>query len=219
MLWAPLAAGAPASGGASRGGKSLPNPVYEQIKTRLLDTDSDLASLKRQETEAAADLASLEKTARAAPGGQAEFESLDRDYSILRKNYEELLARRESANIAQAADTQADKVKLQIIDPPQAPRIPVAPNRVLLTSGVLLAGIAAGFGLAFLLAQLDRSFRTVDDLRALGLTVLGGISTFAAPSPGRMRLASLVGFGAGFALLVAVYGGLLSRMARITAAV
>lgn len=212
-----------ASGGAAiqpRGGKSLPNPVYEQIKTRLVDTETDLTSLKRQATEAQVDRDALEKTARAAPGVQAEFEALDRDYSILRHNYEELLARRESANIAQAADTQADKVKLQIIDPPQVPRIPVAPNRVLLTSGVLLAGIGSGLGLAFLLTQLDRSFRSVDDLRGLGLTVLGGISAFTTTgAPQRARFGSILGFGAALVLLVAVYGGLLSRMARITAAV
>ncbi len=217
---APAAAGAASSASApSRGGKSLPNPVYEQIKTRLLDTESDLSSLRRRLAEATAERDALEVSARAAPGVQAEFESLDRDYSILRSNYEQLLARRESANIAQAADTQADKVKIQPVDPPQVPRIPVAPNRRLLTSGVLLAGIGAGFGLAFMMAQLDRSFRSVEDLRALGLTVLGGISAFAGPAPPKRRMAGVVGFGAGLFLLVAVYGGLVSRMARITAAV
>ena len=59
---------------------------------------------------------------------------MDRDYSVLRKNYEELLSRLQSANIAQAADTQADKVKLQVIDPPEIPRLPVAPNRTLLVT-------------------------------------------------------------------------------------
>ena len=40
------------------------------------------------------------------------------------------MGRLQSANIAQAADTQADKVKLQIIDPPEIPRLPVAPERL-----------------------------------------------------------------------------------------
>jgi len=103
----------------------------------------------------------------------AEFQNMDRDYGVLRKNYEELLARLQSANIAQAADTQADKVKLQIVDPPEIPRIAVAPNRVLLLSGVLFAGMAAGGVIVLLLSQMDRCFNTVDDLRDLGLPVLG----------------------------------------------
>ena len=70
-----------------------------------------------------------------------EYQNMDRDYAVLRRNYEELLSRLQSANIAQAADTQADKVKLQVIDPPEIPRLPVAPNRMLLVTGVLLGGI------------------------------------------------------------------------------
>lgn len=210
---------APRGTGGAGGARSLPNPVYEQIKTRLIDDQAELSSLKRQEAEAESDRDGLEKIARAAPGVQAQFESLDRDYTILRRNYEELLSRRESANIAQAADTQADKVKLEVVDPPQLPRIPASPNRVLLTSGVLLAGIGAGFGLALLLAQLDRSFRTVEDLRTMGLTVLGGISAFAGPAPRTRRFVGLAGFCAACALLVVVYGGLISRMARTTSAV
>ena len=100
---------------------------------------------------------------------------MDRDYSVLRKNYEELLSRLQSANIAQAADTQADKVKLQIIDPPEVPRLPVAPNRVLLVTGVLLAGLVAGFGVTIVFSQFDSSFSTVDELR-------GSASRYSAAS-------------------------------------
>ena len=85
----------------------------------------------------------LEKVQHEQPGLIAEYQNMDRDYSVLRRNYEELLSRLQSANIAQAADTQADKVKLQIIDPPQVPRLPVAPSRLLLITGVLLGGLGS----------------------------------------------------------------------------
>ena len=65
----------------------------------------------------------LEKISKEQPGLFAEYQNMDRDYTVLRRNYEELLGRLQSANIAQAADTQADKVKLQVIDPPEVPRI------------------------------------------------------------------------------------------------
>ena len=100
---------------------------------------------------------------------------MDRDYSVLRNNYEQLLNRLQSANPVQAADTQADKVKLRIVDPPETPRLPVAPNRLLLVLGVLVAGIGGGIACTILLGQRDRSFSTVDQLRDLGLPVLGGI--------------------------------------------
>jgi uncharacterized protein involved in exopolysaccharide biosynthesis len=45
----------------------------------------------------------LDEIARSAPGLQAEYVNLNRDYDVLRRNYEELLGRRESMRIATAA--------------------------------------------------------------------------------------------------------------------
>ena len=101
----------------------MPNPVYEQLKVRLVEAETEVASLQRQRAAAAELLERLEKTQREQPGLVAEYQNMDRDYGVLRKNYEELLNRLQSANLAQAADTQADKVKLQVIDPPDTPRL------------------------------------------------------------------------------------------------
>src|SRR6185437_1006359 len=119
--------------------------------------------------------------------------------------YEDLLGRLQAANIAQAADTQADKVKLQIVDPPEVPRLPVAPNRMLLISGVLLVGLGAGAGITVLFSQLDKSFATVDDLRSLGLPVLGGISVLGL-APLRQRLMIAARFATAVVVLVGIYG-------------
>jgi len=197
---------------------SAPNPVYERIKERLLDAESQLGTLTRRTEQATKERDRLEAIARAFPTVEAEYTALDRDYSVMQTNYQGLLARREQANIAQAADTQADKVKLQIVDPPQVPRIPVAPNRLLLFSGVLIVGLGAGGGLAFLLSQFDRSFYTVDELRELGLTVIGGI-TLLGTAPRRRTAFSTLGFLACVALLGAIYAGLMARALRSAALV
>jgi polysaccharide chain length determinant protein (PEP-CTERM system associated) len=213
---------APASGGtaaaaAPAGGKrSVPNPVYEQLKVRLIDVDTAIASLQRQRAAQAALLDRLDKIQHEQPGLLAEYQNMDRDYGVLRKNYEELLGRLQAANLAQAADTQADKVKLQIVDPPETPRLPAAPNRLLLVSGVLIAGIGGGLGFTILLSQLDRSFSTVDQLRNLGLPVLGGISILGQP-PLLQRLLTVARFGVAVVALVGVYGGLMVHILRASA--
>jgi polysaccharide chain length determinant protein (PEP-CTERM system associated) len=207
------AAGAAAQTGVRR---SLPNQVYDQLKVKLIDADTQIVSLQRQRDEAVRYRDKLEKIQREQPGLLAEYQNMDRDYSVLRRNYEELLGRLQAANIAQAADTQADKVKLQIIDPPEVPRLPAAPNRLLMTTGVLLAGIAAGAAMTVLFGQFDRSFSTVDDLRSLGLPVLGGISVLGM-LPLRERLITVARFGAALAVLVGVYGGLMVQILRSTA--
>lgn len=193
----------PAAGGRSRG---VPNPLYEQLRVRLLDTQATIASLERQVAGAVAELNRLDALARSEPGLQAEYLNLDRDYNVLKENYEQLLARREAARMAEAADNKADKVRLRVVDPPQVPRIPVGPNRLLLVSGIFLAGLGAGGGLAVLLMQLDRTFYTTRDLRALGLPILGGIS-LVRPRGGWRGTPGLLGFGFGLLLLFVVYGG------------
>ncbi len=160
----------------SRPVRSLPNPIYEQIKVRLYETESTIASLQRQIADATRERDRLEEMARSAPGVQAEFLNLNRDYDVLRRNYEELLGRRESMRISTAAEADADKIKIQVIDPPQVPQNPVAPKRTLLMSVVLAIGIGAGLAAAVMLVQFDQSYHTIDELRDLGLPVAGGIS-------------------------------------------
>jgi len=210
----------PAAGGAgdpSSGPKrTAPNPVYDQLKVKLIEADTQIVTLQRQRDEAVRYRDRLEKIQREQPGLIAEYQNMDRDYTVLRKNYEELLSRLQSANIAQAADTQADKVKLQIIDPPEVPRLPAAPNRMLLITGVLVVGMAIGAGMTILLSQFDSSFSSVDELRTLGLPVLGGISVLGL-APLRTRLMTVMRFGAAVAVLVGIYGGLMVHVLRSAA--
>lgn len=205
------AAGKP--GEAAPNTRSQANPVYEQLKVRLVDAESGLASLQRQLADATKQRDRLQEIARGAPGLQAEYTNMNRDYDVIRKSYEELLSRRESMRIGSAADRDADKIKIQIVDPPQVPQNPVAPKRALLITGVLLAALGTGFGLALLLAQFDQSFHTLDELRDLGLPVAGSISLIEVTSRIR-RMASAIGFSSALALLCAVYAGLILRLLR-----
>ena len=207
-------------GGAARNGASGPPMLREQLTLRLVDADAQIASLERSLRDAEADLARMSEMARSAPEVQAEFTNLDRDYNVLRRNYEELLARRESIQIGEAARTSSDRVKIEIIDPPTVPSIPVGPNRPLFATAVLAAGIGAGLALALLLVQIDTTFYSVNELRRLGLPVLGGISAPAAP----MRVVPVVAFAGAMVLILLAYGAmlgdtphLLARVARFIA--
>jgi polysaccharide chain length determinant protein (PEP-CTERM system associated) len=182
------------------------NPLYEQMRVRLVDVDGQISSLERQEREGRLEVARLDAIARSEPEVQAQFLNLDRDYTVLRRNYDELLARRESLQLAGAARDSSDRVRLEVVDPPTVPTQPVSMKRSLLAAGVLLLGLGAGGGLAFLLVQMDRTFYTVLDLRRVGPPVLGSIS-------GRTRRstpAGRVAFAGGIAMLLVVFGGVLA---------
>ena len=194
--------------------RTASNPIYEQLKVRVVENDAIIASLQRQIAEALKERDRLQDVARGAPGLQAEYTNLNRDYDVLRKNYQDLLTRRESMRISSAADAEGDKVKIQVIDPPSMPQIPVAPKRILLVTGVLGAGLAAGAGLAFLLVQMDQSFHSTEDLRQLGFQVVGGVSMLAAAVPFSRRLFAVLTFGIALAIPAVVYGGLMIRLLK-----
>lgn len=210
----PDAAAPRAAGPAQPRGRSVPNPTFEQLKVRVVENESNIASLERQVADAEAERTQLEEVARGAPGLQAEYLNLNRDYDVIRRNYEDLLGRREQMRIAQAADLEANKVKVQIIDPPQRPRVPVAPKRLVLLSGVLVAGIGAGIVLTLLISEIDSSFQSIDDLRSLGLPVIGGISIITETVSLWRRLLSVGSVVTAMAVLCAIYGGLIYRLIR-----
>ncbi|WP_419729324.1 XrtA system polysaccharide chain length determinant [Lichenicola sp.] len=189
----------PARGGRSR---SEPNMIHQQLEVMLVQAESDVASLTRRVQDAHRERDRLEQIAHDMPSVQAQYVNLNRDYDVLRKNYEELLNRREAMRLDSAADTRADKIKLEVVDPPQVPRIPVFPDRRVLLSLVLLAGLAGGGASAFLLSQLDRSFHTTLELRSLGLPVAGSLSLLPGPDVRRPRQLGLAVAAPGLCLLL-----------------
>jgi polysaccharide chain length determinant protein (PEP-CTERM system associated) len=201
------------SGGGGHGAvtHTVANPVYEKLKLQVFDLQAAIAALTQQIADRSRERDRLEGIARAQPQVMARYTDLNRDYDVLHKNYDELIARREAMRLAAAADTEAEKVKLRVVDPPQVPQVPAFPNRALLLSAVLGLGLAGGVGVALVLLQFDTSFHSIDELRHMELPVVGGISLIAAAVPWRRRLIGIGSFACGVLLLGAAYGGLLLR--------
>lgn len=188
----------------------ITNPVYEQVKVKLVDAEAAVAAVQRRLDEARSDQERIEKVAKSAPDVLVQAQDMDRDYSILKKNYQELVARREATQIAHAADTKTEKIQFRIVDPPQVPVLPSAPNRPMFVSVVLLFGIGAGLAVPLALTQFDRSFATVGQLRSLGLPIVGTVSRLSLGTARRRALTQLAGVCASAFLLIAVYGTLIA---------
>jgi polysaccharide chain length determinant protein (PEP-CTERM system associated) len=207
-----LVASLRASGGggtAATGGRSVPNPVYEQLKLRLVDTDASIESLTRQVDDARTERDKLEKIAKNVPEVEAQYSNLNRDYDVLRTNYNELTSRREGMRISDAAQKKASNVKMVIIDPPTVPRVPIGPNRVLFAVGVLLAGIGGAGGVVAGMISFDQTFHSLADLKSLGLPVIGSVSMAAIPQTAPERARQIAMLTGAFALLAATLLGVL----------
>ena len=100
--------GSESSGGVSK--TQIPNAVYDQLKVKLVDAETQVAAIQRRLKQAQAEEERIEKIARSAPAVLSEVQDLDRDYGILKRNYEEFVSRRQSTQIAEAADTKTEKI-------------------------------------------------------------------------------------------------------------
>jgi polysaccharide chain length determinant protein (PEP-CTERM system associated) len=191
------------------GGRAVPNPVYEELKLRLVDTDAQIESLTRQVDDARTDRDKLEKMAKNVPEVEAQYANLNRDYDVLRTNYNELTSRREGMRISDAAQKKASNIKMVIIDPPTVPRVPIGPNRVLFAVGVVLAGLGGAVGVVVGMISFDQTFHTLADLKSLGLPVIGTVSLAAIPQTAPERARQIALLSGAFALLAATLLGVL----------
>jgi polysaccharide chain length determinant protein (PEP-CTERM system associated) len=205
---------APARSGPSSVDK---NPVYQQLKIAHAEAEANVAALRARVGAYEAEYQRLRASQQMLPQVETEFAQLNRDYDVQKKNYEALVARRESATMASEMDA-AGTAEFRIIDPPRVSPKPVAPNRLMLLSLVLLAALGAGVAASFAWSQIRPTFHDGRALRALaGRPVLGSVSLLTDKKLVAKRrrsnfafFGSLVGlfacFGVGIALLLLTGG-------------
>lgn len=197
----------PAGGG---GGGSFANPLYLSLRSMQADKAATVAALTQRRAQIQGDLSALSAKLGQAPQVAAEQGQIDRDYQVLKDQYAKLLADREQLRISSQAQSQTDAVKFSIIDPPTQPRSPTSPNRPMLLTAVLVAGLGAGVAAAFLLSKLRTTFDTATRLeRASGMPVIGSIGEVITPAQAALRRRQLKHFLGGVAGLGAAYAAVL----------
>jgi polysaccharide chain length determinant protein (PEP-CTERM system associated) len=153
------------------------NPVFQQLKVALSESEASVAAIKARVREFETRLSDLKAMANMVPQVEAELSQLNRDYEVNKANYEKLLARRESAQISGEMESSAGGLDFRVIDPPRVPSAPSGPNRPLLDSLVLLGGVFGGLALAFIMSQIRPTFNDRQGLREFtGLPLLGSVS-------------------------------------------
>ena len=162
--------------GAAAVANATSNPVFQGIQTQLNQADVEIAALRTQLTDRQRNEADLRRLVDTAPEVEAEYARLTRDYTVTKTQYNTLLERLERARLSSDAE-QTGVVKFNIVDPPSAGFSPIFPKRPLFLFAVLILGIGAGCGVAYLMHIMRPVFsnsRTLADLT--GLPVLGTVT-------------------------------------------
>jgi polysaccharide chain length determinant protein (PEP-CTERM system associated) len=194
---------AAANGPSMGAGSSL---AAQELSRVLAGSEVQVAALKARVSEYASRLAQARESLKTAPQVEAEAAQLNRDYAITKKNYEDLVGRRQSAVMSGDLDVASGVAEFRLIDPPRVAPKPVSPNRPLLLPLVLLASLALGLFFAFAASQMRPTFASAEDLRQkTGLPLLGVVTLLTSEHDRRSDRISLFRFVAASGGLVGLF--------------
>lgn len=164
-------------------GQAPTSPVFQRLRVASAEAEAKVASLRGQLGAQQAQLDQARSVAGKMPEVEAELAQLNRDYDIVRKNYEQLVTRRESASLGEKIDQTTKAAEFRVVDPPRVSDTPAKPSRLLIAILGLFLAIGAGAAAAFGMSQVLPTVHNTRQLSALtGRPTLGSVSTMLSPA-------------------------------------
>jgi capsular exopolysaccharide synthesis family protein len=114
-----------------------------------------------------------------------EYDRLQREAATERQLYDTIIKRLREIDVT----NPIKKNDVRIMEPATLPSYPIRPNKRMILIYSLAMGAVVGFGLVWLLQQLDTTIKSVDHAeRLLGLPVLGAVPKNKLVKDGKSRL-------------------------------
>lgn len=172
-----------AAGGAeslTTGG--LGQPTVDQLQLQIAQQNAAVTSLDQRIANTKSEIARLEALVAQIPEVVTQYTQLKREYQMVQSAYSALLSRRESVSWAEEVDTKTQPVQFRIVEPPNVPAAPSGPDRILLQTGVLAGGLAAGAAFCMLLGLIAGTINNTARLAEVaGRPVLGAVTRLTMP--------------------------------------
>lgn len=158
------------------------NPIYQKLRTELLDTKTNIQTLAARLEQTKQLLSTEVARAQKLYGGEAMLAELTRDYEVNRDIYHDLLKRRENARVSKNLDTNNQGLTMRI---QEAATLPVQPTGLrflhFAVAGVFL-GALLPLGVLLALGQVDPRLRVPALVwERAGVPVLAAVPTLMTP--------------------------------------
>ena len=160
---------------------SAVNPVYQEFKQKVIEIEAEMESLRARDKNVMMLIEQKKQELRNIPENKKKLGDLIKERDSFKSVYQNLLGRLGQAEISKQMEVEDKATTFRIIEPAILPTIPVSPNRVLMILGGIICGFLGAFGIIFGLDYLNRSVKTVDSLKALGMPVLAIIPRIINP--------------------------------------
>jgi polysaccharide chain length determinant protein (PEP-CTERM system associated) len=206
-------AGVKVKPGADGKGSAATNPVYQRLRISLAEAEANLASLRSQLGVQQGRLDQVRALASRMPQVEAEFAQLNRDYEVVRKNYEQLVSRREAASLGVKIDESSELTDFRIIDPPRVSPTPVFPGRRALAVIAMLVSLIGAGAAVFGLGRMKPTVDSVEAMHELcGRPVLGAVSLLRSPEQRTQRWRDIYQFSGVMGIFLLLHVGWLTMI-------
>ena len=153
---------------AEKPGKAAAEPSQIQaLRAQIHQYDSLIQNQTAQQEEIRRRIATYQARIESTPAVEQEYKELTRDYQTAVENYNDLLKRRDQAQMASALQQQQQGETFRVLDPASLPDKPSFPDPLKFGFGGLGGGMACAAGLILLLEMRDTSMRSDKDVEAL----------------------------------------------------
>lgn len=134
-------------------------------RTQADRLEKEIANLEADRDAVQAQIDQLSGRIHNTPIRDQELQLLTRGYEALKKEYGDLVAKRESASRTEEIESSRKSEQFKIQDRARVPTSPYKPNPIQVLLMCIAAGVGLGAAMTVLLEFLDQSFKTEDDFR------------------------------------------------------
>ena len=134
---------APASG-ATDETLHASSPTEKEVESQLKANRVEIENHQRSLQDLQKRIGEYQGRLNMTPVREQQMAGLTRDYEQSRKNYEQLLAKRDQSGMATELEKQQQGEQFRVLDPPNLPQKPFSPNRLKLDLIGLVVGLMVG---------------------------------------------------------------------------
>ena len=120
------------------------DPAYRQLLADRENGRLRVRELQRAESQARAQIGLYQARVESAPMVEQQMLALQREYDLQKKQYEDLVARREAARMTESLERRQAGEQFRVFAPASWPGAPHKPDRLRILLGALLAGAFLG---------------------------------------------------------------------------
>jgi polysaccharide biosynthesis transport protein len=157
------------------------NPAYLVLRTRLNATNEDIRTNTEKIKALRVKVERYEGYLSRAPQIEKEYQSLLRNYQNTLMKFQEIRAKKMSADLAQNLESERKGERFTLIQPPELPIDPVSPNRTAMVFLAVILGLGSGLGVVFLMEGVAASVYGAAEVTALTgvapLAIIGYMET------------------------------------------